>query len=95
MHCQLNECRNINCQTAELEDIDEDLYDVILANINRNVLLNDVEGLSVRLNPGGDLLLSGILEEDELLIREAYESLGFIHLNTMKKNQWLCMHWTL
>ena len=39
-------------------------YDLILANINRNILLRDMEAYASMLNPGGRLFVSGFLEQD-------------------------------
>ncbi|MDR2936926.1 MAG: 50S ribosomal protein L11 methyltransferase, partial [Rikenellaceae bacterium] len=51
-------------------------YDFILANINRNILLNDMEAYAAGLNPGGTLFMSGFLEVDISAIVDKAESLG-------------------
>lgn len=51
-------------------------YDFILANINRNILLADMARYVAALNPGGELLMSGILEEDIEAVRACAEGLG-------------------
>ncbi len=69
----------------------EEKYDLILANINRNILLELAEKLVSRLFPGGILMLSGILEEDVQAIRDhpAYASMEL--LGTWKENEWRAM----
>ena len=42
----------------------KDLYGIILANINRNVILDNLSVLKMQLDSGGDLLISGLLETD-------------------------------
>ena len=67
-------------------------YDVILANINRNVLLADASDLVARLiNPNGVLLLSGILEADFEAIHDQYTELGLKLSKRFGKEGWLCL----
>jgi ribosomal protein L11 methyltransferase len=67
-------------------------FDVILANINRNVLLDNMKDLSLQLNPAGQLILSGILEEDLDIIKEAAESNGLALVEKNARNNWLCLN---
>ena len=65
----LNEVENFDVKLGSTEVIPEgEKYDVILANINRNALIDLVPVLLTFLNEGGKLLLSGLLEEDEPVI---------------------------
>ncbi|MEO0734618.1 MAG: 50S ribosomal protein L11 methyltransferase, partial [Bacteroidota bacterium] len=57
-------------------------YDLILANINRNVILTTAQALYERLRPGGTVLFSGILAQDEELLRERLAATGFLHRAT-------------
>jgi ribosomal protein L11 methyltransferase len=63
-------------------------YDLILANINRNVILTTAEALYQRLRRGGTVLFSGILEADEQLLVDRLSSIGFIHQETRKRADW-------
>ncbi len=65
--------------------------DIILANINRNVLLQQMASYSRLLRKEGILLLSGIYEEDgKLIIQEAgYNGLSFV--TVFKENKWICL----
>ncbi|WP_114791500.1 50S ribosomal protein L11 methyltransferase [Niabella yanshanensis] len=67
-------------------------FDIILANINRNVLLENMKDLSIQLNANGQLLLSGILEEDLAVIKEAAESNQLSLVDKNGSNNWLCLH---
>ena len=70
-----NSCSRISLELTP--QIPETTYDVILANINRNVLVQYLSELESKLNENGVLLLSGLLLSDEKYIRESC-SLKFI-----------------
>ena len=55
---------NINVITGTVEAIEGKSYDAIYANINRNIILNDIARYAAALNDGGRLFLSGFLTED-------------------------------
>ncbi len=63
-------------------------YDFILANINRNILLADMERYVATLNAGGELLMSGILERDIPAITDKARSLGFTAITSRLKDGW-------
>ena len=63
-------------------------YDLILANINRNVILTTAEALYLRLRPGGTVLFSGILDTDEQLLVTSLSRLGFVHHDTRQRADW-------
>lgn len=73
-----------------LDDVDaQRSFDVILANINRNVILASLPSLYDRLNPGGLLFVSGILQQDgELVERTALEA-GFTVNQRQQRQDWL------
>jgi ribosomal protein L11 methyltransferase len=74
---------------GELKDVPEGApYDLILANINRNVILTTAETLYRRLAPGGTVLFSGILATDEHLLVSRLTSLGLQHQETRKREDW-------
>lgn len=68
-----------------------DRFNVILANINRTVLVESMAQLRSLLEPNGLLLLSGILLEDQDVIEQSALSNGFILQETKKKNNWMAM----
>lgn len=66
-------------------------FDVIIANINRNILLNDMDKYAAVLNPGGTLLLSGFYEADEgVLIAKANE-LGLMFEDKKSRDGWAAL----
>ncbi|RTQ53448.1 50S ribosomal protein L11 methyltransferase [Hymenobacter gummosus] len=64
-------------------------FDLILANINRNVLLDDMAAYYGYLQPGGPIIFSGFYEEDLHLIREAAEREGFRYQSHRVQNHWV------
>jgi len=66
-------------------------FDIILANINKNVILTYFSLLAERLSSGAQLLLSGLLLEDEADILQAAENLSLKHASTFQKNKWICI----
>jgi ribosomal protein L11 methyltransferase len=63
-------------------------FDVILANINRNVLLDDMPAYVAVLKPGAPLALSGFYEEDLPQIREAAEAAGLTYESHRVRESW-------
>ncbi len=64
-------------------------FDVILANINRNILLADMAVYVNALNQNGLLLMSGFYETDLPLIRQKAESMGLNYLSHLEKETWV------
>lgn len=65
-----------------------DRYDIILANINRNILLEDMAVYAISLKKGGSLLISGFYEEDvEMLLNEANRH-GLSLVDKESKERW-------
>lgn len=67
---------------------DESPFGVIFANINRNILLADMEHYVDRLLPQGVLVMSGFYEQDLPMIREKAESLGLVFGEYREENSW-------
>ena len=66
-------------------------FDVIIANINRNILLNDMERYAAVLNPGGALLLSGFYEADEGALIAKANTLGMTLKSKKSREQWAAL----
>lgn len=67
-------------------------YDVILANINRHILLQYMPEMSASIRDGGDLLLSGILAEDRDIITSKAQAYKLSEVSSMEKDSWLALH---
>ena len=70
-------------------------YDFILANINRNILLNDMSKYVDTLNKNGTLIVSGILEIDVDIITKCAESLGLRPTHQINREGWSSIEFTL
>jgi ribosomal protein L11 methyltransferase len=66
-------------------------FDIILANINRNIILDNIDELRKSMAPGGQLLLSGLLKEDETDIINVCHALGLQHNKTLERNGWIAL----
>ena len=89
---RLNKIENIEFVKGEIEDIEHKSFDVILANINRNIILNDLSKYYKYLNTNGDLLISGFLESDVNVINECALKNEFSLLNKKNKGKWYMIH---
>lgn len=67
------------------------VYDIILANINRNVILDSMHDMAAQIKSGGKLLCSGFLQNDVELIVESAVGSGLKCIYTNKKEQWHCL----
>ena len=63
-------------------------FDIVLANINRNILLADMEAYDKTLNVGGKLVMSGFLAEDVEILTEKALSLGYELVNHRTNDVW-------
>jgi ribosomal protein L11 methyltransferase len=90
-NCLRNQCRLITVTQGDVTEIKGRTYDVILANINRNILLNDLEDYVLSMNPGGCLVLSGFYEEDFDILDERAGALGLSVAARDKENNWLSL----
>lgn len=82
----------VNVIHGTVELIEGKLYDMVVANINRNIILSDIARYVAALNAGGSLLLSGFLEEDVEDITVATTALGLKHKQTLAEDEWRAMH---
>ena len=89
----LNNTEDINFSLGDVTAI-KGAFDVVLANINRNIILEDISKYIDSLNENSDLLLSGFLSEDVIIIRDKAESLGLSFVSHKNKNKWNLLHFT-
>jgi len=77
--------------TGEIDDVKEKDFDLILANIQKNVLLEIAEKIKSKLKSGGVVILSGLLDIDKEAIEEKYHSIGFATLQIEKMDEWIAV----
>lgn len=73
------------------ETLNEDKFDIILANINRNILLNDIPAYGQVLNSGGLLLLSGLCFFDVDDILKVTQAQGLTLKNRQQREEWMSL----
>jgi ribosomal protein L11 methyltransferase len=89
---EINNCaESVNIFCGEIDIAPTKEYDFVFANINRNVILNTMEGMASRLKKGGYLLTSGFLEADIDLVTGAAAKFGLILETKMAREQWRCL----
>jgi ribosomal protein L11 methyltransferase len=100
--CIENASENIvvnNTQSIEIHKVDNaklnKKFNIIIANINKNIILDNLAFLAEATVPGGVVLLSGLLVEDEPEIEAACKALGWIHQETRTRNNWIALHYSV
>ena len=69
-------------------------YDLILANIHRNILIDHMPSYANNLKAGSELWLSGFYEEDITYLTRAAEQVGLKHIQTRSQNEWRWLRFT-
>jgi len=90
-NCAINDVHNVTARCGTLTEVQGRDFDGILANINRNVILDSLDRLAELTRPDGWLLLSGILEQDESIITQTAEANGFEKQRQTQRGNWLCI----
>lgn len=86
---ELNRVDNIDVFQGDASSLkDKGPFDIIIANINRNILLNDMKHYVSRMNQGGSLLMSGFYANDIPAIQAEAEKNGLHLIRHCEKNQW-------
>ena len=85
---RLNDENEIIVELGDASSLNDRQFDVILANINRNILLRDMKEYVKCLVDGGKIFFSGFYEEDLVLIAKEAERLGLTYSNHVTKNNW-------
>lgn len=85
-----NGCKEIELQKAQDAGSGK-IYDIILANINKNVILGNIENLTRQLAPNGILLLSGLLSDDESEIINAVNQKSLDIKEKSGRNNWIAL----
>ncbi|HID38164.1 MAG TPA: 50S ribosomal protein L11 methyltransferase [Calditrichaeota bacterium] len=83
--------QHITAILGTLEQTPKRHFDLIVANINRNVLLDLAESFAEFQSEKGVLLLSGILKSDSGIVRKIYEKAHYRFIGQKNKNEWIAM----
>lgn len=91
-NCRLNGCDAIQVQQGTIEEVAlQGQYDIILANINRNVLLREIPTYAEKLPVGGLLLLSGFYEQDIADLQQVAANAHLNHTVQKTKSKWAAL----
>ena len=84
-----NKTTSIDVYLGDAALLNDQKFDFIIANINRNILLNDMKDYCRSLSGGGTLLMSGFYSQDLSAITNAAESFGLQYLDHKERNNWV------
>lgn len=88
----LNKCKNIQIRQGTVKKIaPKGEFSIILANINKNVLLKEIPSYSALLAKKGILLLSGFYLEDSSELEYMAQKTGLAKIKESSKNNWACL----
>lgn len=85
----INDCSNISVFLGDSNFLLGRNYNVILANINRNILLNDLDKYVNTLKESSEIYLSGFYTEDLPMIVDACNNIGVSFVENKSKNNWV------
>ena len=86
-----NNCSHINVYEGTADLLTDQQYDIIIANINRNILLEDIPTYVKCLKKGGILFVSGFYKEDIPQISERCKEVGLKFEKNLEKNNWVAV----
>ena len=86
-----NACKHIKVLEGDANLLKNKAYDIIIANINRNILLNDINAYVSCLNKNGSLFLSGFYKDDIPSIEEECQKYGLKLVDTLDQNHWVAL----
>ena len=88
----LNGVDNLDVLLGDASVLDgvKEEFDVVIANINRNILLNDMTAFRSHLKTGGRLILSGFYETDVPMLEQAAKNNGLTIIDVVTDEEWAC-----
>ena len=91
-NCALNGVEEkIKIVLGEIKDIHESEFDLITANIQKNILILIAEEIKLKMNKKGMVILSGLLMNDEEDIVQAYMKFGFELVEKKQMDEWISL----
>ena len=90
-NAERNNCTQITVYEGDADLLKEKKYDLIIANINRNILLNDMQSYVDCLNKEGVLLLSGFYSDDIPFIDASCTEKGLTYVKKFERNNWVSL----
>lgn len=86
-----NNCSQTQVICGTIHNVMDKKFEIILANINKNVLLQSAELLTQVIEKNGIILMSGFYANDDSDLIVAYEKMGFAKIDAIQRNNWSCL----
>lgn len=83
-----NNIQNVTIKHGDLSCMNGMEFDIILANLNRNILIDNLQHIANASAPQGIVLMSGFYTQDIVLIEQAAKPYGFQLLDSKSTNNW-------
>ncbi|PZF73469.1 50S ribosomal protein L11 methyltransferase [Taibaiella soli] len=90
-NAEQNKCKNVKIMLGTIDLVGGTQFDVILANINRHILLQYMSDMFAGLVENGKILMSGLLTDDFDIINESAIQVGFKLLGKHELNNWIVL----
>ncbi|MEQ9009411.1 MAG: 50S ribosomal protein L11 methyltransferase [Ekhidna sp.] len=84
----LNNVKDVTLIKGQITEVDNSDFDIIIANINKNVLLGQIGDYSDRLKENGQLILSGFYEADIADLEKESKKYGLTSIHSTTKDNW-------
>lgn len=85
----LNNIENISVELGDATSLEgRESFDIVIANINRNILLNDMSFYTACMHKGSEIFMSGFYVSDIDILKEKAESMGLNFMYYKEKNNW-------
>lgn len=81
----------VDVKLGEITSVTETNFDLVVANLNKLILMEISESLIEKVRPGGTLLLSGLLEQDEEEIKRLYKEKGQTIIEIIHLDEWIAL----
>ncbi len=93
-NAQLNNCNKINALFGDVNILPNQKYNIILANVTTLTIQQNLKQLDLLLAGGGEILLSGILEEQKDSILELCKTFNYQLINELQQDKWVALHYS-
>jgi len=87
-NAKINKINNIDALTGDLSIVKNKKFDIVVANIYKNILIKNFPVFTEILNDKGKLLISGFMTQDTPRIKPEAEKAGLKEIHSITKNQW-------
>ena len=87
----LNDIHNVDVRLGEIDLVKDEKFDFILANINRNILMQNIKYYAGSMNSGATLIMSGFYLEDVPVLKLECQKNNLIYQNLEQKDNWVAI----